>query len=349
MPPALIDPDLRLVFNDPEASPTPIAAHGDPVFREQAVFESIPGKQGSHAATVAAFPDGELLAAWYSYDGPHELTGAAIYMARHRPGEPQWGAPWLHVDRPEGDGNPVLYHEQDRVWLFQAVVPGGWSTSHIEVQVSEDRGGTWSRPRSLVSPLGANVRYPPVRAADGTLVLPAYDDLVPRSLFFTSSDGRDWALVGMVATSPACLQPSVARLPGGRLLAVMRNSGGGWLWVMASDNHGRSWSPPMDSGFPNPGSAAVLLQLASGNLLLVFNDSPTARVPLSAAISADQGVTWPIRRVLAQGDGTYSYPVAVQTPDGLVHVLYSLNRDRIQHLTFNEAWLAAPNEAGEGP
>lgn len=322
---------------------TPITTGGEPVFNTQPVFDSIPGKVGSHAPTLTAFPDGELLAAWYSYAGPNELDGAAIYTARRPAGAAQWETPALHIDRPEGDGNPVLYSEGDAIWLFQAVVPGGWSTARIEVQRSADRGRTWSPPRALDGPLGANVRFPPVRTADGALLLPAYDDLLQRSLFFASADGDTWTLRSAVATDAPyqTLQPSVVVLGSGRLLAVMRNRGSGWLWVTVSDDNGQSWAPPADAGFPNPASASALLRLADGHLILVYNDSNTSRRPLSITISADEGATWYPPRVLVDGDGAYAYPSAAQTPDGLIHVVYSHNRERIQHVTLNEAWIVA--------
>lgn len=335
-PPA--DVDLR--FNV-SGEVTPVETSGDPVFRAQPIFESIPGKVGSHAPGLAALPDGELLAAWYSYAGPHELDGSAIYMARCPAGSAEWGAPWSHIDRSEGDGNPVLYSEGQTVWLFQAVVPASWSTAHIEMQRSDDRGVTWSAPQRINGPTGSNVRFPPVRTADGTLLLPAYDDLLQRSLFFGSADGESWSLWSAVFTVPPNqnLQPSVAVLAEGRLLAVMRNGGGGWLWVTASDDGGYSWAAPADSGFPNPGSPAALLRLASGALILIFNDSPAARRPLAIGISADEGATWAPARILVDGDGAYAYPAAVQTPDGLIHIVYSHDRQQIAHITLNEAWI----------
>lgn len=331
---------LELAFNI-EPQEAEVEPAGATVHREQPVFEEVPGKVGHHAATITAFPDGGLLAAWYSYDGPEELDGSAIIMARRPAGADAWGVPWQHIDRPAGDGNPVLYSEGDAVWLFQAVVPFGWSTAHIEVQRSADRGVTWTAPKSLSGPLGSNVRCPPVRTQAGHLLLPAYDDLLPRSLFFTSPDGEDWTLQTAVYTAAPHynIQPSVVRVGGGRLLAVMRNAGQGWLWVSASDDDGQTWSPPQNSGFPNPGSAAVILTLSNGHLVLIFNDSPTERRPLSVASSADEGRTWSAPRVLADGEEHYSYPAAVQTPDGLIHVLYSLNRRLIRHATISESWI----------
>ncbi len=323
--------------------PTAIRVDAPPVFTSQPIFDSIPGTVGSHAPTVTAFPDGELLAAWYSYAGPGELDGSAIYTARRLAGQDQWEPPILQIDRPEGDGNPVLYSEADAVWLFQAVVPAGWSTAHIEMQRSPDRGHTWSAPRALTGPLGSNVRFPPVRLTDGTLLLPAYDDLLQRAQFFASADGNDWTLRSVLATPPPyrCIQPAVVELGSGRLLAVMRNTGRGWLWVTASDDGGLTWASPRDSGFPNPASATALLRLASGHLILIYNDSNTDRHPLSITVSGDDGVTHHPLRVLVDGDGAYAYPAAVQTPDGLIQIVYSDNRERIGHITLNEAWIVA--------
>jgi predicted neuraminidase len=334
--------DIDVRFNT-GGDPIPVATGADPVFVSAPLFETIPGKIGSHAPTLTAFPDGELLAAWYSYSGPGELDGSAIYLARRTAGANRWETPTLHIDRPQGDGNPVLYSEGDAVWLFQAVVPGGWSTSHIEVQRSSDRGHTWSSPRIVNAPLGANVRFPPVRLGDGKLLLPAYDDLLQRALFLVSADGEAWSRRSILATPPPhqAIQPSAVMLDGGRLLVVLRNTGQGWLWVSASDDGGRSWSAPADSGFPNPAAPAALLRLSNGHLALVFDDSRTARRPLSITISADDGVTWYSARVLVDGLGQYAYPAAVQTPDGRIHIVYSHNRDRIQHLTLNEAWIVA--------
>lgn len=334
---------LEMGFNT-GATMTPVATSDTPLFRATAVFDSIAGKAGSHAPTITAFPDGELLAAWYSYNGPHELDGAAIYTARRLPGSETWEPPTLHIDRPAADGNPVLYSEGDSVWLFQAVVSGtGWSTAHIEVQRSSNRGATWLSPELIVGPLGANVRFPPIRTRDSELLLPAYNDLVLQALFFVSPNGQDWTLRATVATAPPheCLQPSVVTLSDGRLLAVLRNRGQEWLWVTSSADDGRTWATPADSGFPNPGSAAALLRLANGHLVLVYNDSPSARRPLSTTVSADDGATWYPPRLLVDGPGSYAYPAAIQTPDGLIHIVYSDDRQRIGHIALNEAWIVA--------
>lgn len=314
----------------------------EPVIGRVTLADAGDGEQGCHAPTITALSTGDLLAAWYAYDGPGELDGADIHVARRLRDSEAWSTPELVIDRREAVGNPVLYSEGEEVWLFFAVVPGsGWSTSRIEFVRSPDGGHTWGEPEVVAGPLGANVKYPPVRLESGELLLPAYSDLIVRSLFYVSTDGERWLLRSDLSTPAphANLQPAVVQLADGRLLSVMRNAGGGWLWWAVSDDGGRRWSQPMDSGFPNPGSPAALARLRSGNLALVFNDSEAERRPLSITISADEGQTWHPPRVLADGPGELAYPAITQTPDGVVHIVYSHDRERIEHLALNEAWI----------
>jgi hypothetical protein len=81
--------DISLQFN--AGGPlAPIDPDGDPVFTSEPLFDSMADKVGSHAPTITAFPDGELLVAWYSYSGPGELDGSAIYFARKPSGADRW-------------------------------------------------------------------------------------------------------------------------------------------------------------------------------------------------------------------------------------------------------------------
>ncbi|MGE3180030.1 MAG: exo-alpha-sialidase [Phycisphaerae bacterium] len=314
------------------------------MFAAQAIFDEIDGKAGSHAPSIVALARGERLAAWYSYSGPRELTGADLYTARWTPDAGTWSPPRRVVDRAQAVGNPVLHVEGERVLLFYAVIPGGWSTAHIEWQESQDAGETWSAPRVLSEQLGSNVRYPPIRLQSGSLVLPAYDDLLQHAVLFESKDeGESWQEAARIDTTlPAKLiQPSIVENADGTLLLVGRNTATGKLWTGMSPDGGTSWTISRDSGFPNPGAPAALARLSSGNLLLVWNDDAALRRPLVAALSFDGGRTWSSPRVLANGLGSYSYPSVAQADDGSVHVVYSDDRLRISHVEFNEAWLLA--------
>lgn len=332
-------PLLQVVPSDADDTP-PLE-----VVARTAIFDAIPGKVGSHAPAIAVLPDNQLLAAWFSYDGPEELNGSAIYMSRAAfdpdANSASWSAPMQHVDRPEADGNPVLYAEGDRVWFFQAVVPFGWSTSGAVVQQSFDAGQTWSSARQLSGPLGTNVRFPPIRLPSDILVLPAYDDLLQRALFFTSADdGNEWVLRSDIATGnlfQRLLQPSVVTREDGSLFTVMRPAGEvGRAWGAIGDANAEQWTQPVRGNLVNPGSPAALLRLQSGRLLMVFNDSATIRRPLSASLSDDDGSTWGTPVVLVDDPGAHSYPSLAQSPDGTIHVVFSEARQRIGHLQLRE-------------
>jgi predicted neuraminidase len=80
----------------------------------------------------------------------------------------------------------------------------------------------------------------------------------------------------------------------------------------------------------------------------------TPRAPMTLALSADDGRTWPMRRDLETGDGycltnnsreglnrELSYPSVHQTPDGLLHVAFTYHRRAIQYVTVDPSWVDA--------
>lgn len=312
-----------------------------PRFESVPVFDSIPEKNGSHAPALCHLPDGALIAAWYSYRGPGELDGAEIFSSRRIASNSTWSVPARLFASPTPVGNPVLYADQDQVWLFYAAAPAGWGSARVQLRTSGDNGGTWSTARDLQLGLGTNVRFPPVRLANGDLLLPAYNELVQRSEFFFATGNDAYQLRSTVVTPipHQNLQPSVVVREDGSLLAALRNQGQGDLLAAESLDAGIHWSAVHVTGFPNPNSPAELIRLNDRGLVLIFNDSSTLRTPLSATYSDDDGRRWSRPRVLVEGDGQFAYPTGIADPDGTVHVVYSHNRERIQYLRFNLAWL----------
>jgi len=107
-----------------------------------------------------------------------------------------------------------------------------------------------------------------------------------------------------------------------------------------STDGGWTWSEGRDSAFQNPNAAVDFLKLASGNLLLVFNDSMTQRTPLAAALSTDGDATYARRRNIAEGPGDFAYPIVLQGADGRIHAVYTSDRRQvINHAVFTESWL----------
>lgn len=310
------------------------------------LFASIGGKAGHHAPTIALLPDGSLVAAWYSYAGPRETQGAEIFVSRLADPAAQiagesWSTPQRVVSGPLSYGNPVLFAEGGVLRMFFCAAPGTWSAGNIRETRSTDNGQTWNTPTTVSTLLGGNVRNPPVRRRDGALLLPAYDDLLQRSLFFVQRDGAPWTLDSTLETPfPARLiQPAIAIVDPTRWILAGRNGARGGTWFGVSADEGRTWRVAVQDDIANPGAAVALLKIDSDQYLLIFNDSRTDRTNLSASLAIDGGISWTPPRTIVVGDGEYAYPAATLDASGMIHVVFSQDRRTIEHRRFSPGWL----------
>ena len=156
-----------------------------------------------------------------------------------------------------------------------------------------------------------------------------------------------WKQTGAITSPRGAIQPAVVEIAPGRLIAYNRRGGGygpttdGWLVRAESSDGGWTWTAGRDSPFPNPNAAVDFLKLQSGNLLLVYNDTMVGRTPLVAALSTDGDRDVPASpRTSPKARATSAYPIAVQTADGRIHVVYTSDGRRvINHAVFGEDWL----------
>lgn len=317
---------------EPGLPPRPLSISGGPL------FDSFGGKAGHHAPTIALLPDGSLAAAWYSYSGPRETQGAEIFFARLAdPSAPvaslRWTPPRRVIGGPLSYGNPVLFAEGGALHMFFCAAPGTWSAGNIRETRSTDNGETWNTPTTVSTLLGGNVRNPPVRRSDGSLLLPAYDDLFQRSLFFVLRDGAAWTLDSTLETPfPARLiQPAIAIADSTRWILAGRNGARGGTWFGVSADEGQTWRVGLQDDIPNPGAAVALLKLESDRYALIFNNSRSDRTNLSIAFATDGGVFWAPPQVIIEGDGEYAYPAATLDRAGVIHLVFSQDRRTIEH------------------
>jgi predicted neuraminidase len=102
-----------------------------------------------------------------------------------------------------------------------------------------------------------------------------------------------------------------------------------------------------DTDILNPGSSLEVIRLRNGHWIMVYNDLERNRYSLVAAISEDEGKTWPIRRHLegqpdVETPGQYHYPSVMQARDDAIHVTYSYFTPAgksIKHARLTEEWL----------
>jgi predicted neuraminidase len=243
------------------------------------------------------------------------------------------------------------------VWLFYVTNYGPtWSTSRIKYKLSHDNAQTWTDSDVLAFELGSMVRGLPILLNDGDYLLPVYNE-TGEDRELTAADSKSyflrynprsktWSESSRIASPNGNLQPAPAQLTDDYLVAYLRPGGdfepNPKRFVLRSESRdgGRTWTDAKDTQFPNPNSAVDFIKLQNGHLLLVYNDTNIDdRMPLTVAISTDGDKTYPHRRDIVNIPGdTAAYPVAIQTRDGKIHVVYTSDeRQVVNRVVFDES------------
>jgi predicted neuraminidase len=311
-----------------------------------------------HPACMTELGNGDLYLVYYGGEGEYAMD-TGVFGSRRRAGEKSWSAPRRIAHDPlRSVGNAVVWQAPDGlVWLFYVVRFGDtWSTSRVQAKISYDEAETWSDPSMLVLDEGTLVRNRPLVLKNGDYLLPLYHETGrdtemtgPDSFSFFlhyAAKAKTWTKTQPILSPRGNIQPAVVQLTDRDLVAYCRRGGDykpetiGYIVRSESHDGGWTWSEGKDSSFPNPNAAVDFLELRSGNLLLVYNHSMNRRTPLTVAISTDRDHTWPIRRNLREGNNDFGYPIAFQSKNGRIHVVYTSDkRTVVNHAVFDEEWV----------
>jgi len=233
-----------------------------------------------------------------------------------------------------GDAALLVDRMNGRIWTLYD--NGGISGSRkikLEMKFSDDDGATWSeridveaqnpgiRPsygEFLTGP-GNGIQLTEGPYA-GRLVFPVYTYGSPSASMVIYSDdhGMTWQRSANSITYGGEIQ--VAELPGGELLASMRDNGFSWSGVRTfsrSTDGGITWGEPYTS-FPTPPS--IPDPQCQGNIfrLTTTNDSdksrlihanashPSSRVNMTLRVSYDEGQSWAVSNQVYAGGSAYS-------------------------------------------
>jgi predicted neuraminidase len=205
----------------------------------------------------------------------------------------------------------------------------------------------------LMRRIGWQTRNKPVFI--GTrMLLPLYSDGFNLSLIAITDDwGETWKFSEPILGGGA-IQPTMAVNKDGSITILMRDNGPPPKRLMksVSKDNGLTWSSVVDSDIPNPGTAADVVVLKSGNWALVHNDIEDGRHRLSVWLSEDEGKTWPFRKIIVNGLPNSAvrghYPAIIQGQDGTIHISYtnqvagpkgSPDAKNIVHAALSEDWL----------
>jgi predicted neuraminidase len=336
------------------------AALAGGLVKERLFGPEVPTGRYKHPACITGLENGDLFLVYYGGSGEY-ATDTGVFGSRYDHVSRKWSRPRLVASDPfRSVGNGVVWQAPGGVvWLFYVVRWGDtWSTSRVQAKISRDNAETWSESFVVSEREGMMVRGRPIVLSSGEYLLPAYHEtgydpemVGPASAgWFLRWDAerRQWIESGQIRSKKGNIQPAAAEISPGHLVAYCRRGGGygpvtdGYIVRSESLDGGRTWTKGQDSKFPNPNAAVDFIRLRSGNLMLVFNNSMTDRDPLTVALSADRDKSWPWVRDLATGPHDYAYPVAIQTKDGKIHVVYtSEQRTVVNQAVFDEGWIKA--------
>ena len=320
--------------------------------------------------SVGASANGkEIYVAWYS-GGAGEGPGNYITVAFSKNKAVSWKKDALVIYPRDTSRvrmyDPGLWRDKfGTIWLT-------WSKSQ---QFWDGTGGVWSMP---ISWDGRNVAAGEVSLlAEGVMLnkpawLPSTETMlfpISRWPFFPADPTKAGAYIysasykmaggqlGPLRALSKIVVPDSIRTfdehqlvetaAGGHLLCLLRTSKG--TYYTQSTDYGAHWGRlmPFTAAGATAASRFHISKLQSGRLLLVINNN-MARTNLTALLSSDGGKTWKHKLVIDRRNNV-SYPDAIQTRDGQIHVVY--DRDRftskdILYCRFSENDILQSNEKG---
>jgi len=289
------------------------------------------------------------------------------------------GSLWLlHTAQVSGNQDTALVkrrisRDHGRTWGPTETLADAPQGTFVRHPIHVHTDGTWLLP-------AYTCRVRPGEKWDGSLD----ESFVLRS----TDEGASWQPVP-VPGSIGCVHMSLVPAADRRVLGFFRSRWADSIYATQSDDGGLSWEKPVRTALPNNNSSIQALRLADGRLAMIFNASSAAdaterrdslydelededaaatnapaqpairrafwgapRAPLTLALSADDGRTWPWQRNLEVGDGwcmsndserglnrEYSYPSLRQTADGALHLAYTVFRQHIRHARVMPDWV----------
>ncbi len=266
----------------------------------------------------------------------------------------------------QGGGDPSLLVDRNtgRLWCFFVYAPDGvgvktsqpgvdGDTFQLMLIHSDDDGVTWSEPRNI----NADVKDPAWEAAwtspgrgyqdrEGRLYFPLSrksGDALYSHFIFSDDGGKTWHMGGPAGEYTE--EWMLVQRKNGDLLANMRNNRQeNHRYVAVSKDRGKTW----DAAQPHKGLIEPICQASllwyndeSKEQLLFSNPASTKRERLTIRLSRDEGVTWPVSRVLHEGPAAYSCLAIL--PDGQIGILYERGDEtpyqKVTFARFPLSWL----------
>jgi hypothetical protein len=326
---------------------------------EAGLHPSFRGHNQSPALEVC--PNGDILMVIYTSYAEYEPT-VSLIASRLRFGAEQWDMPERLFDfAASNDHAPMLWTDTKSGILYffwgNPRLEGGFP---FQWRTSKDNGATWSEVQfpNFMNKIGGHSNQPintAVRDKNGTLYV-ASDGVDGDSVLWATRDNcKTWYDTGgrtfgrhttfaLLSDGTSILGMGGKRSDIDKFMPRSLTRDGGKTYEIAKTPFCMQGSNQRPS----------LLRLASGRLFFAgdFNrkdlEHPASITEKGSyvAFSDDDGQNWLIKNLpgaqLHEEEPviTIGYSVARQGPNGMIHLITSMNKSAL-HFTFNEAWIFA--------
>ncbi len=319
------------------------------IVQDEFIFERAAFPE-SHASTIAETPKG-LIASWFG--GTKEgYKDVCIWTSRLENGA--WTTPVKVADGIINDStrypcyNPVLYQVPNGELLLFYKIGSRVATWKGYMKRSKDNGLTWGEREDLPEGFLGPVKNKPILLGNELYCASSTEGNGWKVHFEVTGDwGKTWRKIGPINDGKTinAIQPSILTYKDGRLQVLCRSRNRAVVESWSADG-GKTWSAMEPIALPNNNSGTDAVTLKDGRQLLVYNhvlppgkEAKGARTPLNVAISED-GKNWSAALVLEDSPiSQYSYPSVIQTPDGMVHIVYTWRRERIKYVKIDPSKL----------
>ncbi|GMW01760.1 MAG: hypothetical protein AMXMBFR84_28970 [Candidatus Hydrogenedentota bacterium] len=237
--------------------------------------------------------------------------------------------------------------------------------SRTLLQWSDDDGVTWSTPRDITAqtkrpaPIISTASGPGIGIViargphKGRVVIPTNEGWweTPGRIFnvfacYSDDNGEMWQIGEIAPRSEGVMgdEVQIVECSDGALLLNSRASFGSHRLSARSTDGGENWSPlRVESSLPEPRCMGSIFRYSwpedgKSRILFANPGNEISRTKGTVRVSYDEGKTWPVSKVVFEGD--FAYSCLARLTDHSIGLLYETNdHSRIEFMRFTLEWL----------
>jgi len=328
--------------------------------KTSSVYHAAAGEWQFNLHSYIAHYDGKFWAIWSSgrvdEDSPSQLIRYATSADGHH-----WSEAQILADDPDGPDQPGrwiargIFVYQKKLTALVARLDGPRDTpkgheswANLRLMAFQWNGREWKAAGLFLDDCMNN--YPPQAIGD-SLFMTCRDSYATMHTAWTDR-GRhvNWKVTKLPGEAPhdRMSEPSSYVDPEGLVHLIFRDGRSSkYLYRSLSRDHGRTWSAPVRTNYPDATSKNITGRLANGWYFLINNPNQKRRDPLAISFSRDGWVfdnptalrrNAPDRRFAGRSKSTnsFQYPHVLER-NGSLWVIYATNKEDIEISEFKIA------------